>query len=397
MDLSFDDLSRPARHLLLVDDEESILRSLRRMLRRDGYVIHVALSGEEGLAILEREPVGVIVTDQRMPVMTGSQFLSKVKEKFPDTIRIVLSGYTELNSITDAINRGAIYKFLTKPWDDDLLREQIADAFDHYELKAENASVSALNRAIIDAIPDALLLVDARQRVVVTANAAASSLLGCAADDATTLAGRAISDIEVLPVDQCYWDEIASGPFRPLHSVETEYLRSDGDLVPVRKSTANAAHGQHPYVLVLAHDLRHERTIESSLERLNSEMAAVLEASSEGLLVLDANHHLSRINRRLKELWSLPDELLSASGGEAILRWIAADATASGETTTALFAHFSCPQARLSGDFLRRNGENCRWQASPLLRDGAVAGHIFCFAVSPSPTPPIDHQPPAAG
>ena len=97
MDLSFDDLSKPARHLLLVDDEESILRSLRRMLRRDGYVIHVALSGEEGLAILEREPVGVIVTDQRMPGMTGSQFLSKVKEKYPDTIRIVLSGYTELN------------------------------------------------------------------------------------------------------------------------------------------------------------------------------------------------------------------------------------------------------------------------------------------------------------
>lgn len=384
MDLSFDELSKSVRHLLLVDDEESILRSLRRMLRRDGYTIHVALSGEEGLAILDREPVGVIVTDQRMPVMTGSQFLSKVKEKYPDTIRIVLSGYTELNSITDAINRGAIYKFLTKPWDDELLREQIADAFEHYELKNENARVSALNRAIIDAIPDALLLVDARQRVVVTANAAASTLLGYDSSASTALAGKAIGEIEALPVDLCYWDEISDGPFRPLHAVETEYQRSDGDLVPVRKSTSDAADGQHQYVLVLAHDLRHERTIESSLEKLNAEMASVLEATSEGLLVLDAGHQLAHLNRRLKDIWSLPDALLSSTGGEDILRWIAAQATTPVETTAGLFAHFLAPETRLSGAFERQSGESCRWHASPQLRDDQVIGHIFCFAVSPA-------------
>ncbi|MCB1968268.1 MAG: response regulator, partial [Candidatus Accumulibacter sp.] len=67
MALSFEELNRPIRHLLLVDDEASILRSLQRMLRREGYVIHVATSGEEGLAVLEKEPIGVIVTDQRMP------------------------------------------------------------------------------------------------------------------------------------------------------------------------------------------------------------------------------------------------------------------------------------------------------------------------------------------
>lgn len=384
MDLSFDELSKPVRHLLLVDDEESILRSLRRMLRRDGYVIHVALSGEEGLAILEREPIGVIVTDQRMPVMTGSQFLSRVKETYPDTIRIVLSGYTELNSITDAINRGAIYKFLTKPWDDELLREQLADAFEHHELKSENARVSALNRAIIDAIPDALLLVDARRRVVVTANSAASTLLGYDASEATQLAGKAIGEIEILPVDQCYWDEMSSSPFRSLHAVETEYQRRDGSLVPVRKSTSDAGDGQHPYVLVLAHDLRHERTIESSLQRLNAEMASVLEASAEGLLVLDAGHQLARINRRLKDIWSLPEELLSATGGEAILRWIAAQTTTPAATTAALFAHFLAPQARLSGSFDRESGETCRWHAHPQMRDDEVIGHIFCFAVSPS-------------
>ena len=70
--------------------------------------------------------------------MTGTEFLSRVKELYPDTVRIVLIGYTELNSVTDAINRGAIYKFLTKPWEDDLLRANVAEAFRHHEMKLEN-------------------------------------------------------------------------------------------------------------------------------------------------------------------------------------------------------------------------------------------------------------------
>lgn len=125
------------RTLLLVDDEENILRSLVRLLRRDGYAIITANSGAEGLAALDTHTVGVILSDQRMPGMTGSEFLERAKEKQPGTIRIMLSGYTDLESVTDAINRGAIYKFLTKPWDDALLRENLRQAFDQYELRAE--------------------------------------------------------------------------------------------------------------------------------------------------------------------------------------------------------------------------------------------------------------------
>jgi response regulator RpfG family c-di-GMP phosphodiesterase len=126
------------RTLLLVDDEENILNSLTRLLRRDDYLIFTAGSGEEGLKLLEQHAVGVIITDQRMPQMTGSEFLSKVKESYPDTVRIVLSGYTELRSVTDAINQGAIYKFFTKPWNDKLLRGNIEEAFCQYELQSEN-------------------------------------------------------------------------------------------------------------------------------------------------------------------------------------------------------------------------------------------------------------------
>ena len=126
------------RTLLLVDDEENVTSALVRLLRRDGYRILRASSGEEGLGLLAENEIGVIISDQRMPGMTGVEFLSVVKTHYPDTVRIVLSGYTELNSVTEAINRGAIYKFLTKPWEDDLLRAHVQEAFQRYEMKMEN-------------------------------------------------------------------------------------------------------------------------------------------------------------------------------------------------------------------------------------------------------------------
>ncbi|MCU6433519.1 EAL domain-containing protein [Undibacterium sp. Jales W-56] len=131
-------LEKPQRSLLLVDDEPNILSSVKRLLRRDGYQIYTANSGQEGLKLLSENKVDVIVSDQRMPEMTGVEFLRNAKKLYPDTIRIVLSGYTELQSITDAINEGAIYKFLTKPWEDEQLREQIAEAFRHKEMADEN-------------------------------------------------------------------------------------------------------------------------------------------------------------------------------------------------------------------------------------------------------------------
>lgn len=382
MEMTLHPDGKPSRHLLLVDDEDSILQSLRRMFRRDGYTIHLAASGEEGLAMLDQAPIGVIVSDQRMPVMTGSEFLSKVKEKYPETIRIVLSGYTELTSITDAINQGAIYKFLTKPWDDELLRAHVAEAFSRYEMKSENARLAVINKAMIDAIPDALLLVDAIARQVVMANTAAGNLLGCAAAD---LLGKPIADIEPLPLDYCYWDEIAAGAFRGLQAVETEYQRADGSLVPVRKTTTDAAVGHTRNVLVLAHDLSQERYVESSLERLNAEMASVFEATSEGLMVVDGRCRLTRMNRRLAEIWAIPDQLLSSQEDGALLRWIVHQSTTPAETETALFAHFAAQESRSGGFFRVHGGENIRWYANPQILDDEVIGHVFGFSVS---TPP---------
>jgi len=131
-------VASPCRTLLLVDDEINILSSLKRLLRHDKYNIVTANNGQEALAALHEQVVDVIVTDQRMPGMTGVDFLRLAKESHPDTVRIVLSGYTELQSVTDAVNEGAAYKFLTKPWDDIQLRGHVAEAFRRKEMADEN-------------------------------------------------------------------------------------------------------------------------------------------------------------------------------------------------------------------------------------------------------------------
>lgn len=131
----------PERTLLLLDDEENVLRSLVRLFRRDGYRILTASSVREAFDLLASDSPQVIVSDQRMADMSGTEFLSRVRDLYPDTIRMVLSGYTDLATITEAINHGAIYRFLTKPWNDAELREHISDAFRTFERRAAGEAV----------------------------------------------------------------------------------------------------------------------------------------------------------------------------------------------------------------------------------------------------------------
>ncbi len=118
--------------LLLVDDEPSILSALTRVLRRENYHILTAATSEEALAILAQHPVGVILADQRMSGTTGIELLARARTLHPKAVRMVLSGYTGLDSLTEAINRGEIYRFIAKPWDDQQLLETIRGAFRHY-------------------------------------------------------------------------------------------------------------------------------------------------------------------------------------------------------------------------------------------------------------------------
>ncbi len=127
--------------VLFVDDEDNILRSLNRLLRKEGYRLLTATSGADGLEILNENDVHLVVTDQRMPGMSGTEFLAKVKEDYPEVIRIVLSGYTEVDSITESINKGHIYKFMLKPWNDQNLKLEIKQALEQYDLMQVNKTL----------------------------------------------------------------------------------------------------------------------------------------------------------------------------------------------------------------------------------------------------------------
>ncbi|MBI5108574.1 MAG: response regulator [Rhodocyclales bacterium] len=141
------DITETPATLLLVDDEANILSSLRRLLRSTGHTIHTAESGAAGLAILEREAVDLVISDMRMPEMNGAQFLEQVRDRWPATTRILLTGYADVSSTIDAINRGEIFRYISKPWDDEPLKLTIRDALETHRLRNENARLLVLTRA----------------------------------------------------------------------------------------------------------------------------------------------------------------------------------------------------------------------------------------------------------
>ncbi|MBI1910779.1 MAG: response regulator [Deltaproteobacteria bacterium] len=124
--------------ILFVDDEKNILNSLVRLFRREGYNILTAEGGHEALELIARNKVDLVISDHRMPVMDGVEFLSKVKESSPDTIRFMLTGYAELKAVMAAINKGEVYRYITKPWNDEELKRTVEDAVEKINLLHEN-------------------------------------------------------------------------------------------------------------------------------------------------------------------------------------------------------------------------------------------------------------------
>lgn len=127
--------------VLYVDDELNNLNSFKAAFRRD-FNIYTAQSAREGRKILETEEIGVIITDQRMPGETGIEFLESILPVYPDTIRILLTGFSDINAVMGAINRGQVYKYLVKPWQDDELKMYIQNALELYNLRKENKDLA---------------------------------------------------------------------------------------------------------------------------------------------------------------------------------------------------------------------------------------------------------------
>ncbi|MEW6417012.1 MAG: response regulator [Nitrospirota bacterium] len=129
--------------ILCVDDEKNVLRAIERIFLDENYEVLSASSADEGLEILNTgKPVQIVISDYRMPGKNGVDFLKEVCERWPDTVRIVLSGYADAASIVSAINDGQIYKFIPKPWNDDELKVTISNAFERYFLQKKNLELT---------------------------------------------------------------------------------------------------------------------------------------------------------------------------------------------------------------------------------------------------------------
>ncbi len=128
----------PNQTLLIVDDEPRIATSLERMLHKEGYTIHMAQSGKEGLNVLAAHDVGVILSDFMMPEMDGVVFLKQAKEKKPDLVEILITGYASLENALSAINQLHLYGYVKKPWDMEDLKTTLRRAFEHYNLVIQN-------------------------------------------------------------------------------------------------------------------------------------------------------------------------------------------------------------------------------------------------------------------
>jgi len=111
---------------------------MKRLLRREPYRLLTASNGEAGIKALEEAEVHLVISDQRMPDMSGTDFLSIVRKQYPDVMRVILTGYTEVDSITESINNGHVYKFWLKPWDDQSLKLEIKQVLEQYDLIRDN-------------------------------------------------------------------------------------------------------------------------------------------------------------------------------------------------------------------------------------------------------------------
>ena len=134
-------MEKPA-HVLFLDDEANILYALTRLLLAEPYDIVKASDPDEAIDLIGKYPIKVVVTDYRMPKMSGIEFLRRVKEKYPDKIRILLSGYVDFVTAEEAINQGEVFRFITKPWKTDYLKASILHGIKQYDLVEMNRALA---------------------------------------------------------------------------------------------------------------------------------------------------------------------------------------------------------------------------------------------------------------
>ena len=198
--------------VLCVDDERNILNAIRRLVRKENYRLLTAGNGPEGLEVLSQNEVHVVISDQRMPGMNGTEFLKQVKELYPDIIRIILTGYTDVDSITEAINEGSVYKFFLKPWNDHNLKLEVRQALEQYDLVqtnkrlhekvlAQNQELKDINESLEDTVVERTQSLEIQNRALQLSQAVLDDLslpiLGISNEMIIVLANKAARNLDL--------------------------------------------------------------------------------------------------------------------------------------------------------------------------------------------------------
>jgi len=254
-------MPRPRPRLLIVDDEEAILETMTFTFE-DDYEVFTSTSANEALALLDKHaPIAVVISDQRMPEMTGVEFLSRVFKRSPATQRIILTGFADMNAIIRAINDGHVYAYITKPWEPDHLKQVVRRAADHHALTCENERLLADLRAsnvflegLMDQLDTGALALDARG-VVRAVNKPAREYLGIVGDPR----GKELREALASDVFERFCGAVLCiGGDQEMSHADIDLPVGDGVRVRVKRHSLTGPNGEDLGQVILAREISHE-------------------------------------------------------------------------------------------------------------------------------------------
>ncbi len=254
-------MAKPRPRLLIVDDEEAILETMTFTFE-DDYEVFTSPSANEALTLLDKHaPIAVVISDQRMPEMTGVEFLARVFKRSPATQRIILTGFADMNAIIRAINDGHVYAYITKPWEPDQLKQVVRRAADHHALTLENErllgdlrTANVFLEGVMDQLDTGALALDARG-VVRAVNKPARQYLGLTGD----VRGKELRD--ALP--PAVFDRFGGAVMcirgdQEMSHTDIDLPVGDGVRVRVKMHALTGAHGEDLGQVILAREISHE-------------------------------------------------------------------------------------------------------------------------------------------
>ena len=254
-------MPKPRPRLLIVDDEEAILETMSFTFE-DDYEVFTSTSAAEGLSLLDKHaPIAVVISDQRMPEMTGVEFLARVFKRSPATQRIILTGFADMNAIIRAINDGHVYAYITKPWEPDQLKQVVRRAADHHALTCENERLlgdlrgaNVFLEGVMDQLDTGALALDARG-VVRAVNKPAREYLGIVGDPR----GKELREV----LEPEVWDRFCGalscmGVDAEVSHTDVDLPVGDGVRVRVKRNPLAGSNGEQLGQVVLAREISHE-------------------------------------------------------------------------------------------------------------------------------------------